>query len=231
MTEENMDRVFQSKGKSQTIQVEPDTYFSQDYDSKGRFCSYWHQIQESISLKPEKMLEIGIGNGFVSKYLQERGLDIVTLDIDRRLKPGIIGTILDLPFANESFDVVVCCEVIEHLPFGDLNKAFSEIFRVSNSFAVLSTRDVSRVYHFNVGVPLIGEIKRLIPLPNLRKPTHNFDGQHYWEIGKAGYPLKRVMAEMQNVGFQVVRTYRVFEKYQHGFFVLKKESIKGTFNA
>ncbi len=227
MTKGNIDRTFKSTSKVQTIQVEPDTYFSQDYDSKGRFCSYWHQIQECISLKPEKMLEIGIGNGFVSKYLRERGLNIVTLDIDMRLKPDVVGTILDLPFGDESFDVVLCCEVIEHLPFDDLKKALSEIFRVSKSYAVLSTRDVSRVYRFIVMVPLIGEMKKLVPLPELRKPAHIiFDGQHYWEIGKAGYPLRRITKEMQKAGFQVVRTYRVFEKYRHRFFILKKH-IRG----
>lgn len=227
MTEGNTEWAFQLKRKGPMVQVEPDAYFSKNYDSKGRFCSYWHQIQESISLKPEKMLEVGIGNGFVSKYLKERGLNIVTLDIDGRLKPDVVGTILGLPFADESFDVVGCYEVIEHLPFGDLNKALSEIFRVSSSFALLSTRDISGVLRFSVGVPFIGEIRRLIPLPRLRKPVHNFDGQHYWEIGKAGYPLKRVKMEMQNVGFQIVRTYRVFEKYQHRFFILKKGRYEG----
>ena len=89
-------------------EVEPDHYLSVGYDSKGRFCSYWHQISEILSVRPEKILEIGMGNGFVSNYLKERGLNIVTLDINRRLKPDLLGTILSLPFVNESFNVVAC---------------------------------------------------------------------------------------------------------------------------
>ena len=50
-------------------QVEPNHYFNESYNSKERFISYWHQINEIIKLKPKKVLEIGIGNGFVSKYL------------------------------------------------------------------------------------------------------------------------------------------------------------------
>lgn len=214
-------------GEYPGIQVEPEAYFNEQYNSKRRFCSYWHQIKESISLKPERMLEIGVGNSFVSNYLKERGLSIITLDIDKRLKPDIVGTILELPFADESFDVVGCFEVIEHLSFSDLNRALSEIFRVSKSFAVLSTIDVSRANRFNVEVPLVGEIKRLIPLPRIRKLVHNFDGQHYWEIGKAGYSLKRVVMEIQNAGFQVLRTYRVFENYHHRFFILRKGKYRG----
>lgn len=52
-------------------QVEPDHYYD-NYDWKGRFCSYWHQINEIIELGPNRVLEIGIGNGFVSKYLKDR---------------------------------------------------------------------------------------------------------------------------------------------------------------
>jgi len=223
---ENIVRASQLEDRVPVVQVEADHYFSSNYDTKERFCSYWHQIQESISLKPEKLLEIGIGNGFFSRYLKERGLNVVTLDIDKRLEPDVLGTILDLPFADESFDVVACYELLEHLPFNDFLKALQAIFRVSSAFALLSTRDIGKVYRFDIEIPLIGEIKRLIPLPRLRKPAHSFDGQHYWEIGKAGYSLQRVMMEMQNTGFQIVRTYRVFEQYRHRFFVLRKGKDK-----
>ena len=54
------------------------------------------------------MLEIGIGNGFVSKYLKERKIKVTTVDIDERLNPDIAGSVLELPFAKGSFDVVAC---------------------------------------------------------------------------------------------------------------------------
>ena len=60
-------------------QVEPDHYYK-NYDTKERFCSYWHQIQEILSLNPKNTLEIGIGNGFVSKYLKQRGFNVITLN-------------------------------------------------------------------------------------------------------------------------------------------------------
>ena len=46
-------------------QVSQDHYFDKDYDSEGRLISYWHQTNEAFSLSPEKILEVGIGNGFV----------------------------------------------------------------------------------------------------------------------------------------------------------------------
>jgi len=50
----------------------------------------------------------------------------------------------------------------------------------------------------------VGEVKWLIPLPRLRKPAHNFDGEHYREIGKTGYSLNKIVNDIE-------KTYRVFE--------------------
>jgi len=45
--------------------------------------------------------------------------------------------------------------------------------------------------------------------------------QHHREIGKSGYPLRKAMVEMQNTGFEIKKTYRVFEMPYHRFFVLE----------
>lgn len=203
------------------LQVESNHYYSK-YDTKGRFCSYWHQIQEIMLLKPQKVLEIGIGNSFVSKYLKERKLNITTTDIDGRLNPDIVSTILKLPFIDEFFDLVVCYEVLEHLPYNKFNKAISEIYRVSKSHAILSLPDANRVYRFNIQIPKVGEIKKLIPSPIRRTSIHSFDGEHYWEIGKSSYPIKKIIDDIERIGFNIERTYRVFEMPSHRFFILKK---------
>lgn len=202
-------------------QVEPDHYYK-NYDTKERFCSYWHQTQEILSLNPKNTLEIGIGNGFVSKYLKQRGFNVITLDIDRRLNPDIAGSVLNIPFSDETFEVVACYELLEHLPYENFEKAMLEIFRVSNSHAFLSLPDANRTYRLCVQIPKIGEFQKLIPFPRFRKPIHHFDGQHYWEIGKAGYPLKMILNDINKAEFNVERTYRVFEMPYNRLFVLKK---------
>lgn len=205
------------------LQVEPNHYFNEFYDSKKRWISYWHQINEIIKLNPKRVLEIGIGNSFVSKYLKERKLNIVTLDIDSRLNPDVVGSVLNIPLKDNSFDVVACYEVLEHLPYENFSRALSEIFRVSNSYAILSLPDVSRVYRLYVHIPKMGVFKRLIPLPRIKSPIHKFDGEHYWEIGKAGYPLNRIIKDIQKAGFKIEKTYRIFENPNHRFFIARKE--------
>lgn len=37
--------------REMNIQVDAESYFSRDYDSKWRFISYWHQLNEIIMLE------------------------------------------------------------------------------------------------------------------------------------------------------------------------------------
>jgi len=169
-----------------------------------------------------KILEIGVGNGFTSKYLKERNLNVITFDVEAGLSPDAVGSVLKLPFVSESFDVVVCCEVLEHLPYSEFSKALKEIHRVSRKHVVLSLPDVTTVYRINVELPRIRPIKKLIPHPFHRPVQQAFDGEHYWEIGKTGYPLERIEFDIRQAGLNIIKTYRVFEFYYHRFFALEK---------
>lgn len=171
----------------------------------------------------DSVLEIGIGSGFVSKYLKEKGVNITTLNFDPSLNPDRVGSVLDIPFEDNSFKVVACYEVLEHLPFENFKKALAAIFRVSKSYAILSLPDVNRVYRVYVHFPKVGVFKKLIPLPRLKRPIYNFDGEHYWKIGKACYPLSKIICEIQKSGFKIEKTYRLFEHPYHRFFTLKKK--------
>jgi len=200
----------------------PDHYIEPSYDTKKRFISYWHQINEVLSLNPNEVLEIGIGNSFVNRYLKEKGIKIKTLDIDKRLNPDVAGSVLGIPFIDDSFEVVACYEVLEHLPYSEFQKALTEIHRVSRKHVVLSLPDVTTVYRINLELPRIRSIKKLIPHPFHRPAQQAFDGEHCWEIGKTSYPLKRVEFDIRQSGLNIIKTYRVFEHYYHRFFVLEK---------
>jgi ubiquinone/menaquinone biosynthesis C-methylase UbiE len=213
-------------GQEMKPQVTPDHYINSSYDTKERFISYWHQINEVISLNPKEILEMGIGNGFVRNYLKEKGIKIKTLDIDKRLNPDVAGSVLEIPFIDESFEVVVCYEVLEHLPYNDFPKALKEIYRVSRKHVVLSLPDVTTVYRVNIELPKIRRpIKKLIQRPFYKPDQHTFDGEHYWEIGKAGYPLERIELDIRQSGLNIIKTYRVFEFSYHRFFALEKSSL------
>lgn len=211
--------------KKMNIQVKLEHYYRPSYDSKERFISYWYQINEIIKFKPESILEIGIGNKFVSNYLKDRGFKITTLDIDKRLNPDVVSSILSIPFSSESFDVVACYEVLEHLPYHNFNKALTEMHRVCINYTILSLPDVNRIYRLDIQIPRIGEIKKLIPLPRVKKLVPKFNGQHHWEIGLRDYSLEKILLEIQKIGFEIKKTYRIFEFPYHRFFILTKGKL------
>jgi SAM-dependent methyltransferase len=212
-------------------QVEPDHYFSQAYNSKERFISYWNQITELTKLGSTSILEIGIGNSFVFNYLKKKGYGITSVDIDARLKPNIIGTVVALPFFDSSFDVVACFEVLEHLPYSTFLPTLRELHRVSRKYLLLSLPDSSPSYPLYLYVPRMGELKTLVNLPILKAKKHEFDGQHYWEIGKTCYSFKKIVSDLVKAGFVVERCFRVFEVPYHRFFILKKISTNSPLSS
>src|SRR3989339_872338 len=76
-------------------------YFSQNYSDKRRWMSYWHQIREILSFKPENVLIIGKGDGLIAEYLQLKNIKIITLDIDENIKPDIVASVIKMPFLPE----------------------------------------------------------------------------------------------------------------------------------
>src|SRR3990167_7697223 len=88
-----------------------------------------------VDLKKAKVLELGSGNGFFLDYMISQGVDAVGLVIRPRSEGSkssqVIARIEQLPFADESFDVVYSQQIFDSKVY-DQNQTmmFREIFRV-----------------------------------------------------------------------------------------------------
>ncbi len=195
-------------------------YFASDYEDKNRWMSYWHQIKEVSDFQPENVLIVGKGSGLVPEYLKLSGIKTVTLDIDESLNPDVIASVLKMPFSANEFDAVLCAQVLEHLPYGDFSQALSEIKRVVKKGAVISLPHFGPAVRFLFKLPFFPEIKFMVKLPYPKK--HRFKGEHYWEIGKREYSVRKIKRDIEKSGLKIVKDYIVFENPLHHFFILKK---------
>jgi len=203
-------------------QVEAEHYFQRGYDTSKRFASYWHQTDLSLRHAPKTVLEIGPGNGFLSTYLRRAGLEVTTVDLDPALRPGVAAALPHLPFADSSFDLVVCFEVLEHIPFESFVDCLREIRRISRANVAISLPDAERVLKFDTLLSKLWHIHFLFNVPRVFAPKHRFNGEHHWEIGKRGYRQGRILAAMEGAGLKVREHWRAFESPYHHFFDLGK---------
>jgi SAM-dependent methyltransferase len=98
--------------------------------------------------RPRRVLEVGCGEGVVLATLTARlpgarfdglELDETALEQARARCPGarlVRGDGCELPFGDQSFDLVVCLEVLEHLP--EPARALRELRRVARAGCLLS---------------------------------------------------------------------------------------------
>ncbi len=196
-------------------------HYLNNYDSKDRWLSYWYQIREVLGREPKNVLEVGPGNKTVTDALRKAGVEVTTADIAPDLNPDVIASVLELPFAESLFDVVLCAEVLEHLPFDEFPRALAEIHRVSRSFAIISLPHAGFVFSLEWKAPLLKKKQWIWKLPFFWK-THIFNGEHYWELGKRGCSVRKIRQIIGASGFAIRDGGLHADDPAHYFFVLKK---------
>lgn len=203
-------------------QVDKSHYKFDRYLDKRRWASVWHQLNEVLRCEPSHVLEIGPGPGVFKAMLLSLGVPTQTLDIDTELLPDCVSSIFRMPFRIGAFDVVCAFQVLEHLPYPDALKAFREMARVAERCLVISLPDARPVWINRIQLPKLGAKEFLVPRPFWRPVEHVFDGQHYWEINKKDFDLRKVAQDFSLPGWGLERSYRVWYQPYHRFFIYKK---------
>ncbi len=94
------------------------------------------------------ILDVGCGEGFTLKKLKDKGIKAKmegvenskeAIGIAKKIHPDLkikYGSIYKLPHKRDSFDLIICTEVLEHLE--NPKKAMLELKRVTKKYCILS---------------------------------------------------------------------------------------------
>ncbi len=153
------------------------------------FQRYWN-LGSEISL-----LDVGCAKGFMLHDLMEeiKGINVKGIDISRYAIENCIDTVRnhvevanakDLPFDDNTFDVVISVNTIHNLEKNECAKALQEIERVSkkNSFitvdAYRNDEEKERMYAWNLTAKTIMSVDEWKNFFN----EVNYTGDYFWFI-------------------------------------------------
>ncbi len=213
--------------------IEREHYFDARYLKRERMFSFVEQIEliKQYAQSQNTVLEIGKGNGFVadfcSRYL---GYKMITVDINPDLKPDIVDDITNPQTLKEnSADVVVCFEVLEHMPFEQSVEVVKQMKRLAKKYIIISVPDMryfisTRITIFGTG-PLF--LQKIFSTRRFRNAAKKFGDDHHWEIGlktatvtySADYVREQLFA-----GSHLLRDYRDINVPWHHYYVIRSGS-------
>ena len=90
-------------------------------------------------------LDVGCGRGETIDMATHHGLVVFGTEIVPKLCNGVTvvqGDITEISWADDRFDYVSCYDVLEHLPFEDVEPALDELFRVARTALFITTNDI-----------------------------------------------------------------------------------------
>jgi len=162
------------------------------YDTNKRLNVVFNELLVE-DITGRKLLDAGCGTGWFSKLSCERGAIVTSMDLGENLlaqvaskcsSNRVLGSILEMPFNDNEYDIVISSEVIEHTP--DPFKAIQELFRVTKPGGILVLTTPNKIWYFAIW---IANLLKLRPYQGLE----NWTG---W------YEMKR---NLDKIGFTDVR--------------------------
>ncbi len=191
-------------------------------EERGNFRTNVEFLNQTSLLKPgDKILEIGCGIGSIVYKLGQKGYDVTGIDISREAiaygleKYGQIHLEVqvaeNLPFEDESFDIVLSFDLFEHiaaidLHIGEVRRVLRAggyyLFQTPNKYSnaiyeTLWTKSLKwRRYHPSLHSP--GQLKRRLTRHGFETrfvkmdPVNEFTLKKLQKLGPAGYIFRKI---------------------------------------
>jgi len=164
------------------------------YDLEVRLRIVFDQLLPA-DISGKRLLDAGCGTGFFSEKACSRGAVVTSMDVGHRLlehvalkchSARVVGSVIETGFREESFDLVVCSEVIEHTR--DPYLAVKELYRVLKPGGMLALTVPNWTWKWSC---ILANTLKLRP----------YEGLENW----VGYATLRRRLEQQ--GFKIIKFF------------------------
>jgi 2-polyprenyl-6-hydroxyphenyl methylase/3-demethylubiquinone-9 3-methyltransferase len=135
-----------------------------------RFClnpvryGYFKGILRSLRIPGKAILDVGCGGGFLAEEFARDGFRVTGIDPSAKsvatahkhaAESGLhiryeVGRGEKMPFPDGSFDLVACCDVLEHVD--DLEKVIREVSRLLKPGGVLFYDTINRTWRSKIAI-------------------------------------------------------------------------------
>lgn len=113
-----------------------------NYDAAGLIAERLEAVKRVIPGGVKTILDAGCGNGAISNALADKyevtGLDISPAALEHVTTTKVLASVTDIPFADRSFDLCMCNEVLEHLDRVQMEQALAELKRCARRYIIVS---------------------------------------------------------------------------------------------
>ena len=178
---------------------------------------YFHVIKAFQKNNFEEVLEVGSGDYVVKSIIQPYVRLYETYDINNNMKPTYQGDIrIKNDLLKKRYDLIIITDVLEHIPFDDLSKAFANMHSyLKNNGKIILTVPHRRSWlsffsSLNLN-PIMLSVKNGLLSPKafyrnfiIRKPW--IDPHHCYEIGINGITVKKFEKKFTENNFKIIES-------------------------
>lgn len=194
------------------------SYYLEHTDFKD-WMRYYCIIKDVLKYKPKSVLECGTGNDIVKNIISPTVKKYLTLDLNEKLKPDIVGDISTYykDFDNQ-FDIIIACEILEHIPYGLLGKTIDNLVSYLNKDGkIIITLPLKRPF-ISISTILNIDPKHFY-FPKFRNKGY-VDPCHCWEIGSCGITKNKIEGVIKIAHGQIVKYADI---PYHGYWIIGRD--------
>ena len=194
------------------------SYYLEHMDFKD-WLRYFYVIKDIQDINPANILECGTGNDVVKNIIKPTVDKYVTLDLNEKLKPDIIGNIITRYTGMiNHFDCVIACEILEHINYALLEGTLENLVSyLKPDGKIIFTLPHKRPYCSISTILNVNPVHFYLPKFRHRG---NVDSCHKWEIG-SGISKQDINTIIENINCKIIK-YRDIP--YHGYWIIEKEN-------